>query len=61
MPRRRAAQTIAPALVATEEPAPVLLIPYETTEAAVRAALEAVKADGHITSDPQVIRIEPLA
>lgn len=59
--RRRAAKTSAPDLVVPEAPAPVILITYETTEAAVRSALEAIQADGHITSDPQVIRIEPLA
>jgi homoserine dehydrogenase len=59
--RRRAAKTSAPDLVVPEAPAPVILITYETTEAAVRTALEAIMADGHITSDPQVIRIEPLA
>jgi homoserine dehydrogenase len=39
----------------------VILITYETTEAAVRAALEKIKADGVVASEPQVIRIEPLA
>ena len=39
-------------------PVPVVLITYATTEAAIRAALEAVLADGHIAEPPQVIRIE---
>ena len=40
---------------------PVILITYETTETAIRQALDAIKADGHIASEPQMIRIEPLA
>jgi homoserine dehydrogenase len=39
-------------------PVPVVLITYATTEAAIRAAMEAVLADGHIAGPPQVIRIE---
>ena len=46
---------------APEVPAPVILITYETTEAAIREALEAIKADGHVLGEPQMIRIEPLA
>ena len=38
----------------------VVLITYDTTEEAVRAALEAVKQDGHIVASPQMIRIERL-
>ena len=44
-----------------EAPQPVILITYETTETAIRAALDAIKADGHIAGEPQTIRIEPLA
>jgi homoserine dehydrogenase len=39
-------------------PVPVVLITYATTEAAIRAAIEAMMADGHIAEPPQVIRIE---
>lgn len=39
-------------------PVPVVLITYATGEAAIRAALERVSADGHIAEPPQVIRIE---
>ncbi|GAB4065730.1 homoserine dehydrogenase [Ancylobacter sonchi] len=39
-------------------PAPVVLITYATTEEAVRRAIDAIEADGVITSPPQVIRIE---
>ena len=37
---------------------PLVLITHATTEAAVRRALDAVLADGHIHGTPQVIRIE---
>ena len=40
------------------EPQPVIMITYETTETAIREALETIKADGHIVGDPQMIRIE---
>ncbi|MFO1148830.1 MAG: homoserine dehydrogenase [Alsobacter sp.] len=39
-------------------PVPVVLITYATTEAAIRSAVDAVLADGHIAERPQVIRIE---
>ena len=39
-------------------PVPVVLITYATTETAIRAALDAVMADGHIAEPPQLIRIE---
>jgi homoserine dehydrogenase len=41
-----------------ETPAPVILITYATTEDAVRRALAAIKAEGVIAGQPQVIRIE---
>jgi homoserine dehydrogenase len=41
-----------------ESAVPVVLITYATTEEAIRAALDAVTADGHIAEPPQVIRIE---
>ncbi|QKV17796.1 homoserine dehydrogenase [Oricola thermophila] len=37
----------------------VVLVTHETTESHIRAALDAVLADGHLVSKPQVIRIEP--
>jgi homoserine dehydrogenase len=40
------------------KPAPVILITYATTEDAVRRALNAIKDDGVIAGQPQVIRIE---
>jgi homoserine dehydrogenase len=39
-------------------PAPVILITYATTEDAVRRALNAIKNEGVIAGQPQVIRIE---
>ena len=42
------------------ETASVILITHETTEAAVRKALDAVSRDGHLESDPRMIRIEAL-
>jgi homoserine dehydrogenase len=39
-------------------PAPVILITYATTEDAVRRALDAIKREGVIAGQPQVIRIE---
>ena len=36
----------------------VILVTHETTEAAVRKATEGITKDGHLTTKPQVIRIE---
>jgi homoserine dehydrogenase len=58
--RRRAPKTTAPDHPVPEAPQPVILITYETTEVAIRSALEGIQADGHIASAPQMIRIEPL-
>lgn len=43
-----------------DAPQPVILITYETTEAAIREALDAIERDGHIAGAPQMIRIEKL-
>ncbi len=43
-----------------EEPTPVVIITHETTEAAIRHALDAIEADGHVDRKPQMIRIERL-
>ncbi|MBB3935285.1 homoserine dehydrogenase [Aureimonas phyllosphaerae] len=40
--------------------APVILITHETTEAAVKKALDAVSKDGHLKEAPRMIRIEAL-
>ena len=36
----------------------VILVTHETTEAAVRKAVDGVTKDGHLVDKPQVIRIE---
>ncbi len=36
----------------------VILVTHETTEAAVRKAVDGITKDGHATTKPQVIRIE---
>jgi homoserine dehydrogenase len=41
-------------------PTPVILITHETTEQAIRAALDAIHRDGNVSEKPQMIRIEPL-
>ena len=41
-------------------PTPVILITHETTEEAIRDALEAIYTDGQVSEKPQMIRIEPL-
>ena len=41
-------------------PTTVILITHETTEEAIRAALEAIYTDGQVSEKPQMIRIEPL-
>jgi len=48
------------ARVAPGEQTPVVLITHETTEAAIRAALDAIESDGKVAARPQVIRIEKL-
>ena len=45
---------------ANKRPQDVVLITYETTELAVRTAIETIVSDGHVVSSPQVIRIERL-
>ena len=39
---------------------PVILITHETTESAVRKALDAILSDGHVAEQMQMIRIESL-
>lgn len=56
--QRRRAPRAAPGHERPVEPAPVIMITYETTEAEIRAALETIKTDGHIAGEPQMIRIE---
>ena len=58
--RRRAPKADAPDKPTPQEPQPVILITYATTEAAMKEALAAILADGHIARAPQMIRIENL-
>ena len=41
-------------------PTPVILITHETTEEAIRKALDAIEADGRVAGKPQMIRIEKM-
>jgi homoserine dehydrogenase len=41
-------------------PATVIIITHETTEEAMRKALETIERDGKTTERPQMIRIEEL-
>ena len=43
-----------------EGQAPIILITHETTEQAIKAALDGVKADGRLLGDAQMIRIETI-
>jgi len=58
--RRRAAQSAAPGESHPADPQPVILITYETTEVAIKAALEAITEKGVVADRPQMIRIEKL-
>ncbi|POF27708.1 homoserine dehydrogenase [Roseibium marinum] len=50
----------APAKYDAEVPQPVILITYETTEVAIKEALEAIMSKGVVAEQPQLIRIEKL-
>lgn len=41
-------------------PATVVMITHQTTEAAIRKALQSIARDGHVEAKPQMIRIEKL-
>jgi homoserine dehydrogenase len=56
--RRRAPKADAPGHPVPVAPQPVILITYATTEEAIKEALAAITADGHISHSPQMIRIE---
>ena len=58
--RRRTPHADAPEQLRPNAPQPVILITYETTEDAIREALDSIYRDGHIAAPPQLIRIEPL-
>jgi homoserine dehydrogenase len=42
------------------EPTSLIMITHETTEEAIRQALEAIEGDGKVSEKPQMIRIEKL-
>jgi homoserine dehydrogenase len=46
--------------VAKNKDQPVIIITHETTEHAMRKALETIEKDGNVTERPQMIRIEEL-
>ena len=56
--RRRAPRSTAPGHPVPDDPQPVILVTYETTEDAIRQALDEISRDGHIADVPQMIRIE---
>lgn len=58
--RKRAPHAAAPGAQAPADPQSIIMITYETTEAAVREALDRIGADGHVARPPQFIRIEAL-
>jgi homoserine dehydrogenase len=58
--RPRGAQIGIDARPKSSAPTPVILITHETTEEAIRAALDAIHKDGNVAEKPQMIRIEPL-
>ncbi|WP_417669812.1 homoserine dehydrogenase [Roseibium sp.] len=58
--RRRAPMVSENNNSAGAQPQPVILITYETTEVAVREALETIASKGVISGAPQMIRIEKL-
>ena len=41
-------------------PTAVVIITHDTTEAAIRKALDAIEGDGKVSETPQMIRIEKL-
>ena len=59
--QRRSRQARAtPMAVDSGAPVPVVMITHETTEAAIRSALDRIEADGFVDGKPQMIRIEKL-
>ncbi|MBH0239714.1 homoserine dehydrogenase [Methylobrevis albus] len=58
--RRRKPRAEAPGAARPEDPQPVILITYATTEVQIRDALAAIEEDGHTVAPPRLIRIEDL-
>ena len=59
--RRRAPKADAPGSAVPSDTQPIMMITYETTEAAMRDALKAVAASEVVAGVPRMIRIEKLA
>jgi homoserine dehydrogenase len=60
---QRRPRSALPGMVARQKPgspAMVIMITHETTEEAIRGAVEAIEQDGKVSERPQVIRIEKL-
>ena len=58
--RRPKSERKSGAAPASGAPVPVIMITHDTTEAAIRAALDKIEKDGHVDSKPQMIRIESV-
>lgn len=58
--QKRHANDAAPATYDADLPQPVILITHETTEVAVKEALDVVMSKGVVAEQPQMIRIEKL-
>ncbi|MEP3047423.1 MAG: homoserine dehydrogenase [Roseibium sp.] len=58
--QKRHAAADAPVNADEDTPQPVILITYETTEVAIREALEVIMSKGVVSEPPQMIRIEKL-
>ena len=56
---RHASVPQAPDAAENLAPVSLMLITHETTEVAIRTALEQIERDGHISGQPRMIRIEP--
>ncbi|MCX2722973.1 homoserine dehydrogenase [Roseibium salinum] len=59
--QKRHATHHAPGKYNADVPQPVILITYETTEVAIKEALEVVMSKGVVSEKPQMIRIEKLS
>jgi homoserine dehydrogenase len=60
---QRRPRSALPGMVARQKPgspAMVIMITHETTEEAIRSAVDAIEQDGKVSERPQVIRIEKL-
>jgi homoserine dehydrogenase len=58
--QKRQPEETLPAQQDAETPQPVILITYETTEVAIKQALDTIMSKGVVAEPPQMIRIEKL-